>query len=165
MLGIVRWIARGIPLRELGLRAPHSWPRALGLALALFVALLIVEQLLEHVLHASREQGLEPSHWEPSKAVPFALNAVVVVLVAPFVEELTYRGLGFAVLERFGPVVAVAGTAIAFSAAHGLIQGFVALFIFGAAIAILRLRTGSVYPGMLFHACFNGIALAVAFVR
>ncbi len=69
VLGIVLWIARGIPWSELGVRAPRSWAAALGLALALFVALLIVEQLLERVLHASREQGLEPSHWEPSKAL------------------------------------------------------------------------------------------------
>jgi membrane protease YdiL (CAAX protease family) len=165
ILGIVLWIARGVPRQELGLQAPRSWAGALGLAAALFVALLIVEQVLEHFLHATREQGLEPTHWEPSKAVPFALNAAVVVLVAPFVEELTYRGLGFAVLRPYGAIVAVIGTAIAFAAAHGLVSGFLALFVFGAAIAILRLRTGSVFPGMLFHACFNGAALGLAFVR
>jgi len=165
ILGIVLWIARGLPRGELGLRAPESWARALGLAAAVFVALLIVEQVLEHLLHATREQGLEPTHWEPSKAVPFALNAAVVVLVAPFVEELTYRGLGFAVLRPYGAFIAVVGTAIAFAAAHGLVAGFPALFVFGAAIGILRLRTGSVFPGMLFHACFNGAALGLAFVR
>ena len=149
----------------LGLRAPRSWARALGLALGLLVALVIVEQALESVLHATREQGLEPTHWEPSRAVPFAANAAVVVLAAPFVEELTYRGLGFALLRPYGAFVAVVGTAVAFAAAHGLVAGFPALFIFGAAIAVLRLRTESVFPGMLFHACFNGAALALAFVR
>ncbi len=165
VLGAVLLIARGIERRQLGLRAPRSWGRALGLALALFVAIVLVEQALESVLHGSREQGLEPTHWDPSRAVPFALNAAVVVLVAPFVEELTYRGLGFAALERFGAIVAVGGTAVAFAAAHGLVEGFPALFIFGAAIGTLRLRTGSVYPGMLFHALFNAAALSVAFVR
>ena len=165
VLGIVLWIARGIPWSELGVRAPRSWPRALGLALTLFVALVIVEQVLENFLHASREQGLEPTQWEPSKAVPFALNAAVIVLVAPLAEEMTYRGLGIAVLLRFGPVVAVIVSAIAFAGAHGLVQGFPALFLFGVVIAIVRLRSGSVFPGMLFHASFNGIALALAFVR
>jgi hypothetical protein len=33
-LAIVLWIANGIPHRALGLRRPESWPRALGLALA-----------------------------------------------------------------------------------------------------------------------------------
>ena len=37
--------------------------------------------------------------------------------------------------------------------------------LFGAAVAFLRLRTGSIYPGMLLHASFNALALAVAFAR
>jgi membrane protease YdiL (CAAX protease family) len=165
VLALVVWIARGLPARELGLRRPRSWPGALGLTLGVFVAIVIVELALEPLLHASREQGLEPTRWEPSRAVPFALNAAVVVLAAPFVEELTFRGLGFALLSRYGPAAAVLGSAVAFGLAHGLIAGFVALAVFGLFVAILRLRTDSLYPGMLLHACFNGFALADAFAR
>jgi CAAX protease family protein len=165
VLSAVLLIARGISREALGLRRPDSWWRAVRLAVGLLVALLIVEQLLEAVLHAAREQGLEPTHWEPSRAGAFAVNAIVVVVVAPFVEELTFRGLGMAVLSIYGSVVAVVGSAIAFAAAHGLVEGFPALLVFGIAIAFLRLRTGSVYPGMLFHATFNAFALATAFFR
>jgi membrane protease YdiL (CAAX protease family) len=161
-LALVLVVARGLGRRELGLRAPASWRRALGFTLAVFVALVVAERLLELVLHGAREQGLEPSHWEPSKAVPFALNAAVIVLVAPFVEELTFRGVGFRLLAPFSNVVAVLGTAVAFAAAHGLVTGFAALFLFGVAVALVRLRTGSIYPGMLLHACFNALALAAA---
>jgi CAAX protease family protein len=164
-LGLVLWIARGLPREALGLRRPASWPRALGLALAVLVTLLIAEALLESLLHATREQGLEPPRWEPDRAVPFALNAAVVVVVAPIVEELTFRGVGFALLGRFSTALAVIGTSVAFAAAHGLVNGFAALFLFGAAVAFLRLRTGSLYPGMLLHGTFNALALAVAFAR
>jgi membrane protease YdiL (CAAX protease family) len=163
--GLLLWIARGLSHSELGLRAPGSWPRAIGFAFGMLVALLVVEVALEAVLHATREQGLEPSHWDPSKAIPFALNAVVVAVVAPFVEELTFRGVGFALLGRFGIVAAVVGTAIAFAADHGLVEGFPALFVFGIAVALVRLRTRSVYPGMLLHACFNALALFQAIAR
>ena len=152
-LAIVLWIANGVP---------H---RALGLALAVLIALLIAEALLESILHATREQGLEPPRWESDKAVPFALNAAVVVLVAPFVEELTFRGVGYALLGRISTTLAFLGTSIAFAAAHGLINGFAALFLFGAAVAFLRMRTGSIYPGMLLHGTFNALALTVAFVK
>jgi membrane protease YdiL (CAAX protease family) len=165
ILGIALWIAHGISRGELGVCRPSSWGQALGLALVLFIGILIAESALEPLLHASREQGLEPTHWMSSKAVAFALNAAVVAIVAPVAEEFTYRGLGVALLRRFGAFVAVVGSAVALAAAHGLIQGFPVLFIFGAALAVLRLRTGSILPGMLVHACFNGIALAVAFVR
>jgi len=164
-LAIVLWIARGLPAGELGLRRPASWLRALALALGVLVTLLIAEVALESVLHATKEQGLEPPRWEPDRAVPFALNAAVVVLAAPLVEELTFRGVGFALLARFGAAFAVIGTSAAFAAAHGLVAGFPALFLFAAAVAFVRLRTGSIYPGMLLHATFNALALAAAFAR
>jgi uncharacterized protein len=164
-LGIVLLIARGLTRLELGARAPDSWPRALGLTLAVLVGLLIAESLLESLLHGAREQGLEPAHWEPSKAPQFALNAAVVVIAAPIVEELTFRGLGFRLLAPFGMFVAVVGTAAAFAADHGLVEGFPALFLFGIGVALVRLRTGSIYPGMLLHACFNAFALAAAVAR
>lgn len=163
-LALLAWIARGLSRQEVGLRAPR-WGAALGFTLATLVALLVAEVALESVLHGTQEQGLEPSHWEPSKAVPFALNAVVVVLAAPLVEELTYRGVGFALLAPYGSVVAIVGTALAFAADHGLVEGFAALFVFGLAVALVRWRTGSIYPGMLLHACFNALALADAFAR
>jgi len=164
-LGIVLLIARGLTPAELGLRRPASWPKALGFTLGVLVALLIAESVLEQLLHGAREQGLEPAHWDSSRAVQFALNAAVVVIAAPLVEELTFRGLGFRLLWPLGSLVAVLGTAAAFAADHGLVEGFPALFLFGIAVAIVRLRTGSLYPGMLLHASFNAFALAVAVAR
>jgi uncharacterized protein len=164
-LGIVLLIARGLSRVELGVRAPDSWPRALGLTLSVLVGLLILESLLESLLHGAREQGLEPAHWEPSKAPQFALNALVVVVAAPIVEEFTFRGLGFRLLAPLGTFVAVVGTALAFAADHGLVEGFPALFVFGISVALIRLRTGSIYPGMMLHACFNAFALAAAVAR
>jgi membrane protease YdiL (CAAX protease family) len=164
-LALVLWIARGLSRGEIGLVRPRSWPRALVFALAVLIVLLAVEIALEAILHATREQGLEPKHWDSSKAVPFALNAVVVAVVAPIVEELTFRGVGFSLLAGFGTAVAVVGTSVAFAADHGLVEGFPALFVFGVAVALVRVRTGSIYPGMLMHACFNGLALVEALTR
>jgi membrane protease YdiL (CAAX protease family) len=164
-LAILLWIARGLTRTDLGLRAPESWGRALAFALVVLIALLAVEVALETVLHATREQGLQPSHWDSSKALPFVLNGLVVAVVAPIVEELTFRGVGFHLLARFGSVAAVAGTAAAFAADHGLVEGFPALFVFGIAAALVRLRTDSLYPGMLLHATFNALALVEALAR
>ena len=159
------WIARGISWSELGVRSPRSWWRASGLGLLILVIVFIAESALEPLLHPSREQGLEPTRWEPSHAGAFALSAFAVVVLGPLVEELLFRGLGFRLLERWGAITAVLGTAIAFAFWHGLVQAWPALFIFGLGIAILRLRTGSILPGYAFHALFNGAALAVAFAH
>ena len=84
-------------------------------------------------------------------------------LVAPVVEELTYRGLGFAaVQELFGAGVAVVVTALAFGLAHGLVIALPVLTIFGLILGWLRLRTKSIYPPIILHAIFNGAALIAA---
>jgi membrane protease YdiL (CAAX protease family) len=162
LFGLFLWIARGLTWDQLGIRRPPSWPRALGLGLGLFVAVFIAESVLEPLLHPSREQGLAPTRWEPSRAGAFALFAFSVVLVGPLVEELLFRGLGFGLLSRYGAASAVVGTAAAFAFWHGLVDAWPPLFIFGLGIAILRLRTRSILPGLLFHAFFNGAVLALA---
>jgi membrane protease YdiL (CAAX protease family) len=163
VLGFVVLIAKGGPARELlALRQPRSWLKALGLAFAIFIGVLVVGAALDPFLHAGKEQGLAPSGWDSSRAAPFAANAIVVAAIAPVVEELTYRGLGFSLLRRYGEVVAIIAVGLAFGLAHGLIEGLVILSLFGMGLAFLRSRTDSVYPPILLHAAFNGFALAVS---
>jgi uncharacterized protein len=161
MLGLVLAIA-GASAELLALRSPPAWSRALWLAAATFVGIFVVTGILDRFLHAGKEQGLTPSGWESSHAGAFAANFVVVAVVAPIVEELTYRGLGFSLLERFGQWPAIVVTAVLFGASHGLIEGLPVLTAFGIGIGWLRSRTGSVYPGMLVHGAFNALALVLA---
>jgi hypothetical protein len=163
VLGLVLWIAKGAPARQLlALRMPHSWLKALGLAFAIFIGILVIGAALDPFLKAGKEQGLTPTGWDSSRAAPFAANVVVVAVLAPIVEELTYRGLGFGLLRPYGEVVAIVVVGIAFGLAHGLIEGLIILSLFGMGLAFLRSRTDSVYPPMLLHATFNGFALAVS---
>jgi membrane protease YdiL (CAAX protease family) len=163
ILALVLLIARGIAPATLGLRRPASWPRAAGLILVSLVSIWALGAILNVFLKAGEEQGLVPDGWDSSRAAPFVANFLVVVLVAPFVEELTYRGLGFAaVAGSYGPVAAIAVTAIAFGLAHGLLVALPVLTLFGAILAWLRLKTESIYPTMILHGVFNGAALIAA---
>src|SRR5436309_3498445 len=49
---------------------------------------------------------------------------------------------------------------VAFGLAHGLLEALIVLIPFGIVLAYVRDRTGSVFPGMVVHALFNGVALA-----
>ena len=127
------------------------------------VMIWVIGAILNVFLKAGEEQGLVPDGWDSSRAAPFVANFIVVAVVAPFVEELTYRGLGFAaVRDAHGAAAAIVVTALAFGLAHGLVVALPVLSIFGAILAWLRLRTESVYPTMILHALFNGIALIAA---
>lgn len=163
ILAVVLALARGISPGTLGLRRPASWRSAAGWTFLALVSIWVIGAVLNVFLEAGEEQGLVPEAWDSDRAAAFAANFVVVALVAPFVEELTYRGLGFAaVRDAAGATAAVAVTAIAFGLAHGLVVALPVLTIFGVILAVLRLKTESLYPPIALHALFNGAALVAA---
>lgn len=163
LLAIILWLGHGLPRdRFFALRRPASWPKALGLALAGYVGIFIGSGLLLVGLGAGDEQGLTPDDWDSSKAGAYAANFVAVALVGPIVEELIYRGAGISLFLRFGPVTAVAATAVGFGLGHGLVLALPALIFFGVVTALLRLRTKSIYPCMIVHCAFNATSLIVA---
>jgi membrane protease YdiL (CAAX protease family) len=132
------------------------------LALAVYFASWVGLGLLDKVLHGGDEQGLTPNHWEPRHAAAFAANFFVIAGIAPVVEELLFRGIGFHLLARFGQVAAIVASGIAFGLYHGLVNALPILALFGIALGWLRARTNSVYPGMLVHAAFNAVALILS---
>jgi membrane protease YdiL (CAAX protease family) len=73
-------------------------------------------------------------------------------------EELLFRGLGFAAVQRF----AVPVTATAFAIAHGLPALLPPVFVAGLALGELRRRTGSLWPGVAAHAAVNLLGILVA---
>jgi len=149
----------------LALHRPLSWPRAAGLAFGAIVIVFVVEGLVSLIPlpeSPGKEQGLTPTHWEPSHAGAFAANLVLFALVAPVVEELTFRGVGQSLLRPLGRWQSIVLVGIAFGVAHGLLEALLVLVPFGIALAWLRDRTRSVFPGIVVHGLFNGIALAAA---
>lgn len=163
MLGVLLLIARGLSLREaFALRSPASWGRALGLALAALAVIWAASAAFAPFLDANEEQGLVPDEWDSSRAGAFVAFFVVVAFLAPVVEELTYRGLGFTLLAGYGSWVAILVTGVLFGLAHGLIAGLPVLTVFGIVVGWLRSRTASVYPPMILHGVFNGTALLVS---
>jgi len=162
-LGIV--LAIGVGRRDLfALRRPASIGRAAGLAIVVLVGVFLVEVAVDllPIENPGKEQGLTPTHWEPSHAGAFAANLVLFAVIAPFVEELTFRGLGQSLLAFLGQWPSIVLIGIAFGLAHGLVEALLVLVPFGIALAWLRARTDSVFPGMVVHGLFNALALVAA---
>jgi membrane protease YdiL (CAAX protease family) len=124
--------------------------------------MLVLLGTLGPVLDPGQEQGLTPDRWEPSRAGEYIANALVIAVVAPIVEEVTFRGLGYSLLARLGRWTAILLVGLLFALAHGLVEAFPFLAAFGAMLAYLRSRVDSVYPGMIVHGLFNATALVLA---
>ena len=150
------------PARSLGLRA-FEW-RWFWIAFATIVLAILVGGTLEAVfgLDAGEEQGLGPESWRPEQLPAFLVNAFVMVTVVPFTEELFYRGLGMRALAVFGGLAAVVGTAAAFSLAHGIPVAIPTLMVFALGLGWVRLRSESVWPGVIAHGLYNALVLALS---
>lgn len=90
------------------------------------------------------------------------------IFIAPFFEEVLYRGFFYRPLEKsWGPIGAIAVTSVAFSAVHGPQYAFawqylLTLWLAGIWLGIARWRTGSLWPPILMHAGANVVSV-VAF--
>ncbi len=161
VLGLVLAIAR----RETGLlalRRPRSAGRAALYVLAAVVAIYLFEGLYTAIVHPGNEQGLTPKRWEPAHAAAYVANALVICTWVPFVEEVTFRGLGYSLLERFGRWPAILVVGVLFGLAHGLVLALPIIVAFGCVLAWVRARTDSVLPGVVLHGTFNLIAIVAA---
>lgn len=116
-------------------------------------------------------QGLGITWLEPRQQVPegtfdstlsVAVAAMAVVAVAPFTEELFFRGFIFAGLAgRVGVPAAAVVSGLLFSLVHGQ-PGLVLPFtLIGVLLAYVYYKSGSLWVSILAHLVYNGVAFAV----
>ncbi len=93
--------------------------------------------------------------------------ALLVILVAPSIEEIFYRGLLLrAAQRRWGTGVAVLVSSAVFGASHFQAVQFPALFGFGVVLAVLTVRSGRLGPAIAAHVAFNAVTIiAIALAR
>src|SRR5215207_11001149 len=163
LVGLTLWAgtAYGNPFRALGLtRFPVKWT---AIAVGLIFLVLGLSFALEPILHAGEEQGYAPDVWRPERARAFFVNGLVAATIVPFAEELFFRGLGVRALTFLGSAVAILGTALVFGLGHGILVALPVFVAFGAALAWVRLRSDSVWPGIVAHGLFNALALVAVY--
>ena len=103
-------------------------------ALGVFVVVYAISAIVSAFSDPGQEQGLTPDKWDSSRVTPYVVNFLVFVVVAPVVEELTFRGLGYSLLEPLGRNAAVLWIGVAFGLAHGLLEALPILIAFGAGL-------------------------------
>jgi len=130
------------------------------------VALALGVQLAQVFLPAPESSPIEELLRQPANAW---LLAAFGILVAPFVEEMFFRGFLFPVLaRRLAPGVAVLLTALAFTAIHGPQLAnhwapLLLLFTVSLAFTLARAHSGSVAVPFLMHLAYNTTLFAILF--
>ena len=90
---------------------------------------------------------------------------LALVVVAPFFEELIFRGWLYGKLKGMISVIpAIALVSVLFGALHGQLNVGVTVGIMSVIMCIERELTGTIYAGILTHMLKNGIAFWLLFV-
>jgi membrane protease YdiL (CAAX protease family) len=101
------------------------------------------------------------SLYESAQGVWLVVLALIVVLGAPLVEELVYRGFVQAGLQsRVHDVVAILMTAAWFAAIHGRVAELPGLFAFAVVLGVAFHMTKRLGMSVVAHLAFNATGLA-----
>lgn len=87
------------------------------------------------------------------------LGVISVVILAPVVEELVFRGaiLGHLLKKWKNPTHAILISSLVFGLVHGNLEQSPFAFILGLALGWIYYRTGSLLPCMMMHFVNNGL--------
>lgn len=168
LLGAPLWAARkarSTVVDQFGLRfRAIDIPVGLVIGIAAqFVLVRLVSWPWLRLLGRSAEELSEPAQNLVSKAAdPFGvvLLVLIVVIGAPVIEELFYRGLLLRSLERLMPSwTAIVVCGLVFGASHFQLLGLPALAVFGMLLAFLAWRTGRLGMAIAAHLAFNAVTV------
>lgn len=106
-------------------------------------------------------------------AAPFLLQiawVLMFVVLFPIVEEILFRGLLFTGLSQsWGPTIGGIVTTVLFVAVHmpkvlEYWPALLAVALIGTLTVLIRIRTGSLAPGIVMHSTYNGMLVGAAFL-
>ena len=148
----------------LGIRPTRLGP-ALGWGLAVMVVYWISTGIVVSIFGEPPEQEITEEIKEETAALALAGYIGITCVLAPLAEEVFFRGFLFPVLRsRWGTAAGVIATGALFSLVHASgspAEALIVLFVLGAGLCLLYLRTGSLLPCIGLHALNNAIAFAV----
>jgi membrane protease YdiL (CAAX protease family) len=86
-------------------------------------------------------------------------------VIAPFAEELAFRGLLYGYLRRRMAIpVALLIMAVCFAAAHLIVLLMPALFVVGLILGVAYERSGSLWVPIIVHGVFNSVMMILLYI-
>ena len=108
---------------------------------------------------AQMKAAAEGISYVPNLGMLLLLMAVLPAIC----EEIAFRGFVLSGLRHIGHKWwAIGFSAIAFGIVHSILQQQIGAAAVGVALGYLAIQTGNLLPCMIFHAIYNGLALAAA---
>lgn len=147
------WSLRGEPL---------DVARGMGSGFVLQIPIVIIVATIVMLIFGEQIPSARPQALVDAINNPLDLIALVGVVVvgAPIVEELFYRGVVQpSLVRRFGPIVGIGITGVIFGAVHFSLVDLAPLSVVGIGFGILAHKYGRLLPAIVAHMTFNAVAL------
>ena len=95
---------------------------------------------------------------------PFWLAIIVNAILIPILEEVVFRGYIFSRLGKAMPaVVAAVISSVVFGLCHGGLVWAIWAGIVGLIICVVRIKSGSIIPGIVFHIIMNTYGMVCSY--
>jgi uncharacterized protein len=159
-LALRRLRRRGFAPTAFGFALPRRTLSSVGLFIGLTVLLAPVSIAVTSALGLHGSTEIDLTRRSQSATIFLSFAAVV---VAPWFEEVSMRGLLLTALDRrFGFWPAAVVSALVWSGAHAVGGVLVIFAVEGVLLAWLRRRTGSILPGVALHGAWNALAVGAS---
>ena len=163
------WVARQVSrprAADFGLR-PAPVRRAIGWTIGLGVGFYAFMAVYTVLLAPEGEQDVLDALGADQGLALLLASGVIVILLAPFAEEVLFRGFMYRCLRnRLEPLGAAAVIGAIFGSIHysgpETLELLPLLAVLGFVFCVLYERTGSLYPAIALHAINNALAFAVS---
>jgi hypothetical protein len=168
------YVAQMVVVWAMARRRGMSFKRAVGLnpfpvvsGILVAIAASVVGRLLAGLallILQALDIRLPPSPTDPTAMfgrgpLSMALILVLLMVVAPFAEEVIFRGVLMGSLQRrYGPSWAILGSGMLFALVHVQISTVVAIVFVGLALGWIAMRYRSIWPSIIAHSLFNGVS-------
>jgi sodium transport system permease protein len=146
-----------------GLHAPSS--RVLSGAVVLGLSVWSLASLAVWLVPPPADLIQELAATLSLPGVPLPVVWLVLAVLPAVCEEFFFRGLLMGAFARLGPTAALVSTSLLFGLAHGSVYRMLPTTMLGAVLAFVRLRSGSVLPGMVLHGVHNALLVTVIRLR
>jgi uncharacterized protein len=170
VVGAMTWVALALSAlllfrgRErdwslVGIALPHRTISSVLLFVPLVIPVAYVGFLIAQLLGLTGTTEIDTEHRSQGYRL---LIAFATIVIAPWTEELAFRGYLYSTLaDRFGFWTGAIVSSLAWSSLHlapGVLFAFAGV---GVVLCWLRRRTGSVLPGVGLHGSWNALAAGV----
>jgi len=169
---VSRWKGLGIVSDWKFQFKPIDIAYGIGLWLAVFIAASVAGEVVARIVGLNdTDEATNTQILTDNEGSLWVLGIVFCVVIgAPLVEELLFRGLILRAFEKsFGPVVGIVVSTVIFTVLH-VVGGatwdetfvlWASIGMVGLVLAIGTVKIGRLGPAIIAHVLFNGVATAV----